>query len=165
MTANQKSPTEFASGKRHRNQLYLSAAVVGLLILGALIVLSRLNFGPVATPLNTVVPTPTDVAPLDAAPSLGPKTAPITIIEYGDFGCDGARQGAWCWILARALARNEEARREQEVSVPPFRVVRPVSLRRPHRQPSSTRSPDTEYAIVSWEQNRGRDLLLGRMRA
>ena len=87
MQADQKSPTELASGKRHRNRLYLSAAVVGLLILGALIVLPRLNFEPAAVPMNTVLPTPTDVAPLDAAPSLGPKTAPVTIIEYGDFGC------------------------------------------------------------------------------
>ena len=87
MQADQKLPTEFASGKRRRNRLYLSAAVIGLIILGALIVLPRLNFGPGTAPLNTVAPTPTDVAPLDAAPSLGPKTAPITIIEYGDFGC------------------------------------------------------------------------------
>ena len=87
MKANQELPIELPSGKRYRNRLYLSAAVVGLLILGALIVLLRLNFKPVAAPINSAIPTPTDVAPLDAAPSLGPKTAPITIIEYGDFGC------------------------------------------------------------------------------
>jgi protein-disulfide isomerase len=39
------------------------------------------------------VPTPIDPAPLDAAPSLGPATAPITIIEYADFGCPAC----WAW--------------------------------------------------------------------
>ncbi len=30
---------------------------------------------------------------MDAAPSLGPQTAPVTIIEYGDFGCPAC----WAW--------------------------------------------------------------------
>src|SRR3972149_4706176 len=101
MKANQEPPTEFASGKRRRNRLYLSAAVIGLLILGALIVLPRLNFKPVAAPLNTAGPTPTDVAPMDAAPSLGPKTAPVTIIEYADFGCPA------CWVWHKLGVLNE----------------------------------------------------------
>lgn len=38
------------------------------------------------------------VAPVDAArlsddPALGPKTAPVTIVEYGDFGCSACK--AW----------------------------------------------------------------------
>jgi protein-disulfide isomerase len=101
MQADQKSPTDFASGKRRRNRLYLSAAVIGLLILGALIVLPRLNSKSVAAPINMAIPTPTDAAPLDAAPSLGPKTAPIAIIEYGDFGCPS------CWLWHKQGVLNE----------------------------------------------------------
>lgn len=101
MTANQKPPTESVSGKRRRNRLYLSAAVIGLLILGALIVLPHLNFGTVTALTNRVTPTPTDVAPLDAAPALGPKTAPVTIIEYGDFGCPS------CMVWHRLGILNE----------------------------------------------------------
>ena len=59
----------------NRRGLYLSGAVLVVLVIGIIIVLPRFK------------PKPTDPAPLDDAPSIGPETAPVTIIEYGDFGC------------------------------------------------------------------------------
>ncbi|MBI5567297.1 MAG: thioredoxin domain-containing protein, partial [Chloroflexi bacterium] len=44
---------------------------------------------------------PIDPAPLDAAPSRGPATAPITIIEYADFGCPS------CWFWYKQGVRDE----------------------------------------------------------
>ncbi len=67
--------------------------------MGALIVFSRLNFEPAAAPLNTAVPTPTAPAPMDAAPALGPETAPVTLIEYADFGCPAC----WAWYKLDVL--------------------------------------------------------------
>ncbi len=36
---------------------------------------------------------------MDAAPALGPKTAPVTIVEYGDFGCPSC----WLWYATGVL--------------------------------------------------------------
>jgi protein-disulfide isomerase len=36
---------------------------------------------------------------MDAAPALGPRTAPVTIIEYGDFGCPSC----WYWYKLGVL--------------------------------------------------------------
>jgi protein-disulfide isomerase len=95
MKTNQKPQTEHASGKRNtlRNGLALSVAFIGLLLIGALIAFPRLFFKPAAAPMNTAAPTPTDPAPMGAAPSLGPENAPVTIIEYADFGCPAC----WAW--------------------------------------------------------------------
>jgi protein-disulfide isomerase len=65
--------------------------IIGLVIMGALSACVSINSGPMATPQNAAAPAPTDPAPLDAAPALGPVTAPVTIIEYADFGCPA------CW--------------------------------------------------------------------
>lgn len=62
-------------GWNDRNRRWLYLVVVAMLVLGITIVLPRFK------------PKPTNPAPLDAAPSIGPKTARVTIIEYGDFGC------------------------------------------------------------------------------
>ncbi|MGC1376632.1 MAG: thioredoxin domain-containing protein [Anaerolineales bacterium] len=86
------------SGERQngfRKGLLISVAVLGLLIVGALVVFPRLNFEPAPTP------TPTSPAPMDAAPTLGLKSAPVTIIEYGDFGCPSC----WYWYKADVLNR------------------------------------------------------------
>ncbi len=45
---------------------------------------------------------------MDAAPSIGPATAPVTIVEYADFGCPAC----WAWykedVLNKLLARYGE---------------------------------------------------------
>lgn len=45
-----------------------------------------------APPIAATITATIDPAPMDAAPSLGPVTAPVTIIEYADFGCPA------CWV-------------------------------------------------------------------
>jgi protein-disulfide isomerase len=95
METNPGSTTDL-NGKRQnglRKWLFISVAALGLLIVGALVVFPRLNFKPGQTP------TPTSPAPMDAAPALGPKSAPVTIIEYGDFGCPSC----WYWYKAGVL--------------------------------------------------------------
>ncbi len=103
MKTNQRSSVELAREPRNtiRNRLYVSAAIIGLVIVGALITWPRLNFQPGVAPTEAGVATPTEVAPMAAAPSLGPQTAPITIIEYGDFGCPA------CWAWYKLDVRNQ----------------------------------------------------------
>ena len=71
--------------------LFFSLIALGLLIAGALIVLLYFNFKPASAESRSS--TPTNPAPMDAAPALGPKSAPVTIIEYADFGCPSC----WYW--------------------------------------------------------------------
>lgn len=59
----------------------------------SVIVIPLLTFKPVVTPISIQTLTPTDPAPMDASPALGPQTASITIIEYGGFGCSTC----WYW--------------------------------------------------------------------
>ena len=73
--------------------------MIGLFIVGALIVLPRLNSGPVAAPTKAAVAVSTEPAPMEAAPALGPATAPVTIIEYADLGCPAC----WAWYKADVL--------------------------------------------------------------
>jgi len=44
-------------------------------------------------------PTPTNPAPMEAAPTLGPEAAPVTIVEYSDFGCPSC----WSWYKTGVL--------------------------------------------------------------
>jgi protein-disulfide isomerase len=89
MKTDQTPPTEPAS--RKRNRWIAGITIIVLLIIGMLSTLPRFISRPAAVPMTTA--TPTDVAPLDAAPSLGPVTAPVTIIIYSDFGCPAC----WAW--------------------------------------------------------------------
>jgi protein-disulfide isomerase len=84
-----------------RRWIILSVAILAVLVIGTLIVLPRLQPQPKPTVVarNEQTPTPTDPAPLNAAPSIGPKTAPVTIIEYADFGCPSC----WYWYKIGAL--------------------------------------------------------------
>jgi protein-disulfide isomerase len=88
-----------------RKWLFISVAGVGLLIVIALIVFPHFNLYHALAPGNGQTATPTDPAPMDAAPALGPQTAPVTIIEYADFGCPSC----WYWyklgILNQLRAR------------------------------------------------------------
>jgi protein-disulfide isomerase len=82
-----------------RKWLFVPAAILGLLILGALIIFPRLNFNPAQAPGNIQTATATGPAPMDAAPTLGPQNAPVTIIEYADFGCPAC----WYWYKLGVL--------------------------------------------------------------
>ena len=102
-----QSQTGLVSERRNalRKWLFLSVAGFGLLIVIGLIVFPHLNFYQALASRNSQTATPTDPAPMDAAPALGPKTAPVTIIEYADFGCPSC----WYWykqgILNQLRAR------------------------------------------------------------
>jgi protein-disulfide isomerase len=84
---------QHSNGKRRAmpKWLIISLAGAGLLILGALIFILYPSIRPAAWQSRASVPT--NPAPMDAAPALGPKTAPVTIIEYADFGCPSC----WYW--------------------------------------------------------------------
>lgn len=71
---------------------------VGLILVGAVIVLLQPS-KPAAAPTNTAGAASTNPAPMDAAPALGPVTAPITIVEYADFGCPAC----WEWYKSGIL--------------------------------------------------------------
>ena len=90
MKTNPGLQTEPANAKRNvlRKRFFISGAALALLIVAVLIVLPRLNFkSAVASGMFRRI-----LRQWDAAPALGPKTAPVTIIEYGDFGCPS------CWL-------------------------------------------------------------------
>ena len=82
-----------------RQRLFISAAIFVLLIgLGAAVVW-RFDFSSIAALWKGKASTPANPAPMEAAPALGPKNAPVTIIEYGDFGCPSC----WFWYKLGVL--------------------------------------------------------------
>ena len=82
--------------RRHR---LVFGIISGLIIVGTLSACQPNNSEQTAAPINpaasqnAAAPTPTDPAPMEAAPALGPATAPVTITEYADFGCPAC----WQW--------------------------------------------------------------------
>ena len=101
MKTNPGLQTEPANTKRDvlRKRLFISGGALVLLIVAVLIALPRLNFKPAAASRNVQASISTNPAPMDAAPALGPKTAPVTIVEYGDFGCPSC----WLWYATGVL--------------------------------------------------------------
>ena len=97
MKTNPGLQTEPANAKRNvlQKRLFISGAALVLLIVAVLIFLPRLNFKPAVASRNVQA----NPASMDAAPTLGPKTAPVTIIEYGDFGCPSC----WLWYATGVL--------------------------------------------------------------
>ncbi len=95
------SPIEPASPERSSpgRRLFISLAGLALVIVVVLIVSQRINLKSIAVPGEIQTPTPTNPAPMDAAPTLGPNNAPVSIIEYGDFGCPSC----WYWYKLGVL--------------------------------------------------------------
>ena len=94
-------PTEPASARRNvlRKGLLIGVPLLAVLIVAAVIVLPRLRASPAAAPGIGGTSSLAKSAPMEAAPALGPKNAPITIIEYGDFGCPSC----WFWFKQGTL--------------------------------------------------------------
>src|SRR5262245_51702553 len=64
---------------------------------------------PLAMPAGSVDPSqPVDSARLSDDPALGPTTAPVTIVEYGDFGCPSCRAWHHAGILSQIRAQYGE---------------------------------------------------------
>ncbi len=89
-------PTQKRELLTAKRWLTLGGILIGLLLVGGLWLAPRLK--PAATPPAQTV-TPTEVAPMDASPALGPEDAPVTIIEYADFGCPSC----WYWHKKEVL--------------------------------------------------------------
>ena len=70
--------------KFSRKWVIAGSVLLGLLVVGALVIQSPWRSLPLFGGPSL---TPTPAAPMQAAPALGPQNAPVTIIEYSDFGC------------------------------------------------------------------------------
>ncbi|HTP07581.1 MAG TPA: thioredoxin domain-containing protein [Anaerolineae bacterium] len=82
MKANRNTLTQSVKKKQS-----LKVVGLGLFIVSALIVSSCSSAASPAAPSSAATPALADPAPMNASPVLGPDTAPVTIVEYGDFGC------------------------------------------------------------------------------
>jgi len=78
--------------REKRRRLTIGVTVVAVLVLGAFVFWPRPSAEPV------------EASRLADDPALGPATAPVTIVEYGDFGCPACRAWHNAHILDRVIA-------------------------------------------------------------
>jgi len=91
----QMGPTR-SSRKFSRKWLITGGILIVLLVIVALVLFGHWRYLQLAVGSSL---TPTLAAPMQASPALGPQNAPVTIIEYGDFGCPSC----WYWYKAGVL--------------------------------------------------------------
>ena len=82
-----------AKRKRRQRWAVIAAATLALLAIAAFLFWPRTSAEPVSQ------------ARLADDPSLGPENAPVTIVEYGDFGCPSCRAWHNAGILSQIRAR------------------------------------------------------------
>ena len=80
------------AAREQRRRLTIGITVVAVLVLGAFIVWPPSPAEPV------------EASRLADDPALGPATAPVTIVEYGDFGCPACRAWHNAHILDQVIA-------------------------------------------------------------
>jgi protein-disulfide isomerase len=100
----EESPPQEKQNNNRRWWL-ISAVLLVVIVSGALIVFLRLAPKPAATAGDAPAAAPTDPAPLAAAPSIGPEGAPVTIIEYADFGCPSCQYWYTLGVLDQLRTR------------------------------------------------------------
>ena len=61
-----------------------------------------------AAPANAEIAVPTNSAPMEVAPALGPADAPVTMVEYADFGCPACWEWYKLGILDQLRAKYGE---------------------------------------------------------
>jgi protein-disulfide isomerase len=81
--------------------------IIGLIIVGVLIALPRRSLQPAAAP-STASAAAVDPAPMATAPALGPANAPVTIVEYADFGCPACEEWYQLDVLGQLRAKYGE---------------------------------------------------------
>ncbi len=81
------------AARMRRQWLTIGAVVLGVVAIGAYLLWPRPQ------------PLPVSAARLAADPAIGPATAPVTIVEYGDFGCPSCKAWHDAGILKQVLAK------------------------------------------------------------
>jgi protein-disulfide isomerase len=97
--ANLPEESTGTSRKTRRNGLVAVGGIFILVIIAVVFVLPHLKNMQSWKNGSSPSSTSTNPAPMDAAPSIGAKDAPVTIIEYGDFGCPSC----WYWYRQGTL--------------------------------------------------------------
>lgn len=93
-TGTQRGARAKATPRRSASLLWVVVGIMAVVLIGTIV------FVTVSRPSAQVV----DAAPLDP-PSLGSVAAPVTIVEYGDFGCTSCRAWHRSGVLEQIMAK------------------------------------------------------------